>query len=156
MSTSTSSTSSTSSNASLHPQLQIRLKRILETRTDSTELLLALNHLGSFYKSNTVQDRLDLLDNIEDQGIQIHRDFLEAFSKVQSSLQQVQQDVQVMTSACNNITSRLDATQTVSKELTSQSAALQHEKYIPLPIHLLVTSNPPPPSLPSPQHSSPP
>lgn len=71
----------------LAPGLSRKLKKVLETRHDSPDLLASLNTLSTFYAENTPHDRRNLRSTIEKRGLSINEEFLAA----SASAQQVRQ-----------------------------------------------------------------
>ena len=67
----------------LAPLLSRKLKKVLETRTDSPELLVSLSTLSTFYTSNSQQARRNLKSTIERRGLEINDDFLAASEEAQ-------------------------------------------------------------------------
>lgn len=63
---------------SLAPGLSRKLKKVLETRTDSPDLLASLAALSTFYSDNTPQARRNLKSSIEQRALSINRHFLDA------------------------------------------------------------------------------
>lgn len=62
----------------LAPGLSRKLKKVLECRTDSPDLVGSLNTLSTFYSENTAQARRNLRSTIEHRSLQINLDFLQA------------------------------------------------------------------------------
>lgn len=71
------------SSSSLTTGLARKLKKVLEIRTDSPELLLSLSALSSFYSDNTPQARKNLRATIERRGLSINQEFLDASEDAQ-------------------------------------------------------------------------
>lgn len=67
----------------LAPGLSRKLKKVLESRTDTPEVLGSLNTLSTFYSDNTPQARRNLRSTIEKRGLGINREFLQASDTVQ-------------------------------------------------------------------------
>lgn len=67
----------------LAPGLSRKLKKVLETRTDTPDLLASLNTLSSFYTDNSPVARRNLRSTIEIRALDINRDFLLASSTAQ-------------------------------------------------------------------------
>lgn len=71
----------------LAPGLSRKLKKVLETRTDSPDLLSSLGTLSTFYSDNTPQARRNLKSSIEQRALAINHQFLDAsFAAQQVSL----------------------------------------------------------------------
>lgn len=70
----------------LAPGLSRKLKKVLETRTDSVELLSSLNTLSTFYTENSPQARRNLRSTIEKRALSINKEYLLAFQGIQQVL----------------------------------------------------------------------
>jgi hypothetical protein len=64
--------------ATLAPGVSRKLKKVLETRTDSPDLLASLGALSTFYVHNTPQARRNLKSSVEQRSLAINRHFLDA------------------------------------------------------------------------------
>lgn len=64
--------------AGLAPGLSRKLKKVLESRIDTPDLLSSLNTLSSFYDENTPQTRRNLRSTIEKRSLSINHEFLDA------------------------------------------------------------------------------
>lgn len=62
----------------LAPGLSRKLKKVLESRTDTPEVLGSLNTLSNFYTENTPQARRNLRSTIEKRSLDINEEFLRA------------------------------------------------------------------------------
>lgn len=60
----------------LAPGLSRKLKKVLETRTDTPDLLASLNTLSSFYTDNNPHARRNLRSTLEKRSLSINHDFL--------------------------------------------------------------------------------
>lgn len=67
----------------LAPGLSRKLKKVLESRTDSPDLLASLNTLSTFYNENTQQSRRNLRSTIEKRSLSINHEFLQASESAQ-------------------------------------------------------------------------
>lgn len=67
----------------LAPGLSRKLKKVLETRTDSPDLLASLNTLSTFYTDNNPQARRNLRSTIEKRALSINDEFLLAADAAQ-------------------------------------------------------------------------
>lgn len=75
--------------ATLAPGLSRKLKKVLETRLDSPEILSSLSTLSSFYTDNSPQARRNLRSTIEKRSLDINHDFLSASDVAQQVLDQL-------------------------------------------------------------------
>lgn len=69
--------------AGLAPGLSRKLKKVLESRTDTPDVLNSLNTLSTFYTDNTPQSRRNLRSTIEKRSLSINIDFLRASDTAQ-------------------------------------------------------------------------
>ena len=68
----------------LAPGLSRKLRKVLETRTDSSETLAALEALGELFPDNTAAARRGLRATVESQGLAINEAFVAAAEPVQA------------------------------------------------------------------------
>ncbi|GJW72089.1 conserved oligomeric Golgi complex subunit 6, partial [Tanacetum coccineum] len=87
--------------AALAPGLSRKLKKVLETRTDTPDLLSSLNTLSSFYTDNTPPARRNLRSTIEKRSIQINHEFLLASNTAQQALDKVEEEVNALAECCD-------------------------------------------------------
>ncbi|KAI5656562.1 hypothetical protein M9H77_25355 [Catharanthus roseus] len=93
----------------LAPGLSRKLKKVLETRTDSAELLSSLNTLSTFYTENTPQARRNLRSTIEKRALSINEEYLLAFQGVQQALDQVEDEVNALAQCCDTMANALSS-----------------------------------------------
>lgn len=67
----------------LAPGLSRKLKKVLESRTETPDLLASLKTLSTFYEDNTPHARRNLRSTIEKRALSINLDFLQASSTAQ-------------------------------------------------------------------------
>lgn len=67
----------------LAPGLSRKLKKVLESRTDTPDVLGSLHTLSAFYSDNTPQARRNLRSTVEKRGLEINREFLHASNTAQ-------------------------------------------------------------------------
>lgn len=82
------------------PGLARKLKKVLETRTDSPDLLASLGALSSLYTDNTQQARRSLRATIERRGLSINEEFLRASESAQKALDAVELEVAGLAECC--------------------------------------------------------
>lgn len=87
--------------STLAPGLARKLKKVLETRTDSPELLASLGTLSSFYTENTQQSRRNLRATVERRGLSINEEFLRASESAQKALDAVELEVAGLADCCD-------------------------------------------------------
>uniref|UniRef100_A0A671MEX8 Conserved oligomeric Golgi complex subunit 6 n=1 Tax=Sinocyclocheilus anshuiensis TaxID=1608454 RepID=A0A671MEX8_9TELE len=103
-------TSNSSGNASSQPNnpLSRKLNKILETRLDNDkEMLEALKSLSVFFTENSLRTRRNLRGDIERRSLSINEEFVRIFKEVKEELESVHEDVQAMSSCCEEMTNRL-------------------------------------------------
>lgn len=66
--------------------LDKKLKKVLEMRTDTPEMLESLDSLSYFYtkEGNTLETRRSLRTDIEDRGLQLVKNFLENVKEIEN------------------------------------------------------------------------
>lgn len=89
--------------AGVAPGLSRKLKKVLESRTDSPDLLASLNTLSTFYTENTPQARRNLRSTIEKRCLSINHDFLRASDAAQLALDCVEQEVNALADCCDRL-----------------------------------------------------
>ncbi|RXN25468.1 conserved oligomeric Golgi complex subunit 6 [Labeo rohita] len=105
-------TSNSSGNASSQPNnpLSRKLNKILETRLDNDkEMLEALKSLSVFFTENSLRTRRNLRGDIERRSLSINEEFVRIFKEVKEELESVHEDVQAMSSCCEEMTNRTKA-----------------------------------------------
>uniref|UniRef100_A0A3B5AA60 Conserved oligomeric Golgi complex subunit 6 n=1 Tax=Stegastes partitus TaxID=144197 RepID=A0A3B5AA60_9TELE len=98
------------SNASSQPNnpLSRKLNKILDTRLDNDkEMLEALKALSVFFTENSLRTRRNLRGDIERRSLTINEEFARIFKEVKEELESVHEDVQAMSTCCEEMTSRL-------------------------------------------------
>uniref|UniRef100_A0A3P9PGX9 Conserved oligomeric Golgi complex subunit 6 n=1 Tax=Poecilia reticulata TaxID=8081 RepID=A0A3P9PGX9_POERE len=105
-----SATISSNSNVPSQPNnpLSRKLNKILETRLDNDkEMLEALKALSVFFTENSLRTRRNLRGDIERRSLTINEEFARIFKEVKEELESVHEDVQAMSTCCEEMTSRL-------------------------------------------------
>lgn len=85
------------------PGLSRKLKKVLESRTDSPDLLASLNTLSTFYTENTQHARRNLRSTIEKRCLSINHDFLRASDAAQQALDCVEEEVNALADCCDRL-----------------------------------------------------
>uniref|UniRef100_A0A8C8A5Y3 Conserved oligomeric Golgi complex subunit 6 n=1 Tax=Oryzias sinensis TaxID=183150 RepID=A0A8C8A5Y3_9TELE len=125
-----SSTVTSNSNVSSQPNnpLSRKLNKILETRLDNDkEMLEALKALSVFFTENSLRTRRNLRGDIERRSLTINEDFARIFQEVKEELESVHEDVQDMSTCCEEMTSRLKAAKEKTQDLIVKTNKLQGE-----------------------------
>ncbi|KAI8473219.1 MAG: component of oligomeric golgi complex 6 [Monoraphidium minutum] len=86
--------------SALAPGLARKVKKILEIKTESPELISALGTLSGFYDANTPAERRQLRSAVERRGLDINQRFLDAAETVIQSLDCVQSQLDALTASC--------------------------------------------------------
>ncbi|KAI3965180.1 hypothetical protein MKX01_027671 [Papaver californicum] len=111
----------------LAPGLSRKLKKVLESRTDSPDLLDSLNTLSSFYTENTQQSRRNLRSNIEKRSLSINHEFLSASNSAQQALDRVEEEVNALAECCDNIAKALSSCSASTGDIISTTERLKQE-----------------------------
>lgn len=127
--TTTNSTISSPSNT--QSALSRKISKLLETRTDSKDVQIAIDNLGPLinYGKNNLNSRRNLRSNIEKKGIENNMLFLASFMEVQRNLEELQREVSQMSSSCNQMLDRLLYTKDISGSLLHQAQLLHNQRY---------------------------
>lgn len=124
----------------LAPGLSRKLKKVLETRTDTPDLLASLNTLSSFYTDNSPVARRNLRSTIENRALDINRDFLFASSTAQQALDRVEEEINAITECCDNISKALSSCNATTGDIISTTERLKHDLEITMQRQEIVES----------------
>ncbi|MED6210434.1 Golgi transport complex subunit 6 [Stylosanthes scabra] len=113
--------------AGLAPGLSRKLKKVLESRTDTPDLLSSLNTLSSFYEENTPQSRRNLRSTIEKRSLSINREFLEASRTAQLALDNVENEVNALSECCDRIAKALNSCSDSTGDIINTTERLKQE-----------------------------
>ncbi|KAL9251303.1 Conserved oligomeric Golgi complex subunit 6-like protein [Drosera capensis] len=116
----------------LAPGLSRKLKKVLESRTDSPDLLASLNTLSEFYADNIPQARRSLRSVIEKRALSIDQEFLLASDPVQQALDRVEEEVKALSECCDRIEKALSSCNASTADIISTTERLQQELDITL------------------------
>ncbi|KAG8452776.1 hypothetical protein GDO86_004535 [Hymenochirus boettgeri] len=120
-------TSTGNTQSSSNP-LSRKLNKILETRLENDkDMLEALKSLSSFFTENSLRSRRNLRGDIERRSLSINEEFVAIFKNVQEELESINEDVQAMSSCCQDMTSRLKAAKEQTQDLIVKTTKLQSE-----------------------------
>ncbi|XP_043927592.1 conserved oligomeric Golgi complex subunit 6 isoform X2 [Protopterus annectens] len=128
----TSASSSSSSGSGIVQQtnnpLSRKLNKILETRLDNDkEMLEALKALSAFFAENSLRTRRNLRGDIERRSLSINEEFVNIFKDVKEELEKIHEDVQEMSTCCQDMTNRLKAAKEQTQDLIVKTTKLQTE-----------------------------
>lgn len=113
--------------AALAPGLSRKLKKVLETRTDSPDLLSSLNTLSNFYNENTPAARRNLRSTIVKRGLSINHEFLLASDAAQQALDRVEEEVNALAECCDRIAKSLNNCNATTGDIISTTERLKQE-----------------------------
>ncbi|KAK3435184.1 conserved oligomeric Golgi complex subunit 6 [Eucalyptus grandis] len=111
----------------LAPGLSRKLKKVLESRTDTPDVLGSLNTLSTFYADNTPQARRNLRSAIEKRGLDINREFLQASDTAQRALDRVEEEVNALAECCDRIAKALGGCTASTGDIISTTERLKQE-----------------------------
>lgn len=109
------------------PGLSRKLKKVLESRTDSPDLLASLNTLSTFYTENTQHSRRNLRSTIEKRCLSINHDFLRASDAAQQALDCVEEEVNALADCCDRIAKALNSCNATTGDIISTTERLKQE-----------------------------
>ncbi|XP_051521056.1 conserved oligomeric Golgi complex subunit 6 isoform X2 [Myxocyprinus asiaticus] len=110
--------------------LSRKLNKILETRLDNDkEMLEALKSLSVFFTENSLRTRRNLRGDIERRSLSINEEFVQIFKEVTEELESVHEDVQAMSSCCEEMTNRLKVAKEQTQDLIVKTNKLQGENH---------------------------
>lgn len=112
---------------SLAPGLSRKLKKVLETRTDSPDLLDSLSTLSTFYTDNTPQARRNLRSSIELRSLSINHHFLLASLPAQQALDRVEEEINALAECCDQIAKTLSSCTVSTGDIITTTERLKHE-----------------------------
>ncbi|KAM3314749.1 hypothetical protein ACQJBY_033508 [Aegilops geniculata] len=113
--------------AALAPGVSRKLKKVLETRTDSPDLLASLGALSTFYEHNTPQARRNLKSSVEQRSLAINRHFLDASLPAQKALDRVEGEVHALDDSWKKIEEALSSCSASTGDIISTTERLQQE-----------------------------
>ncbi|EFJ50082.1 component of oligomeric golgi complex 6 [Volvox carteri f. nagariensis] len=113
--------------APLAPGLARKVKKVLDIKTDSPELLSSLQTLSSFYTENTPAARRGLRTTIEKRGLAINERFIGAAESVIKALDEVQRSLDLLSASCSTISHVVSSTKTSSSSLLADTERLSRD-----------------------------
>ncbi|XP_021735185.1 conserved oligomeric Golgi complex subunit 6-like [Chenopodium quinoa] len=113
--------------ATLAPGLSRKLKKVLESRIDSPELVTSLSTLSTFYSDNSPQARRNLRSTIEKRALSINHDFLSASDAAQQALDQVEEEVNALAECCDRIAKALNSCSATTGDIISTTERLKQD-----------------------------
>ncbi|KAF3672550.1 Component of oligomeric golgi complex isoform 4 [Capsicum annuum] len=111
----------------LAPGLSRKLKKVLETRTDTPDLLASLNTLSEFYTENTPHSRRNLRSTIEKRSLSINEEFLLSSAAAQKALDRVEKEVNEIVECCDKIALALSSCNATTADIISSTERLKQE-----------------------------
>ncbi|PNW74161.1 hypothetical protein CHLRE_13g587750v5 [Chlamydomonas reinhardtii] len=113
--------------ASLAPGLARKVKKVLEIKTETPELLSSLQTLSTFYTDNTPAARRGLRTTIEKRGLAINERFIGAAESVIKALDEVQRSLDALSGSCGAISGVVAATKSSSASLLADTERLARD-----------------------------
>ncbi|KAI4372162.1 hypothetical protein MLD38_010432 [Melastoma candidum] len=89
--------------ATLAPGLLRKLKKVLDSRTHTPEILGSLDALSAFYTFNTLRSRRNLRSTIEKRALAIDQEFLLASDAALRALDHVEREVNALSECCDRL-----------------------------------------------------
>ncbi|KAK0585775.1 hypothetical protein LWI29_033893 [Acer saccharum] len=111
----------------LAPGLSRKLKKVLESRTETPDLLASLKTLSTFYTDNTPQARRNLRSTIEKRSLSINLDFLYASNSAQQALDQVEEEVNELAECCDRIEKALNSCNATTGNIIETTERLKRD-----------------------------
>ncbi|CAI5518474.1 unnamed protein product [Closterium sp. Naga37s-1] len=111
----------------LSPSRTCQLRKVLDTRTDSPELLAALGVLSGFYRENSLANRRALKSTIERRGLAINEEFLHASEAAQEALDVVEAEVRGLAECCDRIGAALTTCASTTGDMVLATERLKLE-----------------------------
>uniref|UniRef100_A0A8B9H1S3 Conserved oligomeric Golgi complex subunit 6 n=1 Tax=Astyanax mexicanus TaxID=7994 RepID=A0A8B9H1S3_ASTMX len=96
---------------------------------NTQEMLEALKSLSVFFTENSLRTRRNLRGDIEKRSLSINEEFVRIFKGVKEELESINEDVQAMSSCCEEMTSRLKAAKEQTQDLILKTNKLQGENH---------------------------
>ncbi|XP_060089122.1 conserved oligomeric Golgi complex subunit 6 [Heteronotia binoei] len=108
--------------------LSRKLRKVLDTRLEADkEMLEALKALSVFFVENSLRTRRNLRGDIEHRSLAINEEFVCIFKQVKEELESINEDVQIMSNCCQEMTSHLKAAKEQTQDLIVKTTKLQAE-----------------------------
>ena len=105
-----------------------KLKKIQNVRTDSPDMLAALDALSTFYRGNSVEARRSLRADLEVQSSKLSESFLEEFKEFKQKIEMVDAYVNDLEKSCTAIRSRLQTAEDTTSQFVSKAGSLRLER----------------------------
>ncbi|KAF6250612.1 component of oligomeric golgi complex 6 [Scenedesmus sp. NREL 46B-D3] len=109
------------SSSALAPGLARKVKKILDIKTESPDVINALSTLSGIYSDNTPAARRQLRCTIEQRGLHINGRFLQAAEAVMQALDDVQGQLDGLTASCGAISGALSCARTAASGLLADA-----------------------------------
>ncbi|WCJ29012.1 Conserved oligomeric Golgi complex subunit 6 [Euphorbia peplus] len=111
----------------LAPGLSRKLKKVLECRTDTPDMVSSLDALSTFYSENTPQSRRNLRSTIEKRSLDINNHFLQASGAAQQALDRVEDEVNALAECCDKIAKALNSCSASTGDIIGTTERLKQE-----------------------------
>ena len=108
-------------------RLSRKLKKVLECKTESPNLVFSLKTLSTLYTENTPRSRHNLRYNIETCGLQINLDFLHTSDVAQKASDLVEEQVNALSDCYDKIAKTLESCSGSAGDIISTTKGLKQE-----------------------------
>eukprot|EP00616_Rhizochromulina_sp_CCMP1243_P008845 CAMPEP_0118980786 /NCGR_PEP_ID=MMETSP1173-20130426/29108_1 /TAXON_ID=1034831 /ORGANISM="Rhizochromulina marina cf, Strain CCMP1243" /LENGTH=726 /DNA_ID=CAMNT_0006931157 /DNA_START=89 /DNA_END=2265 /DNA_ORIENTATION=- len=108
--------------------LDQKLKKALELRTDTPVMLEALDSIGEFWESNTLEARRNLRQELEHQNVALARQFISAFAPLEERLEKVGGVVDALEASCGTMATRVSQAEQAMQEFTKRANELTEKR----------------------------
>lgn len=113
--------------AALAPGLSRKLKKVLESRSESPDLVASLNTLSTFYTENTPLARRNLRSTIDKRALSINHHFLLASQIAQQALDRLEEEVNVLADCCHKVAKSLSSCNATTGDIINTTERLKQE-----------------------------
>eukprot|EP00192_Tetraselmis_astigmatica_P020047 CAMPEP_0117653766 /NCGR_PEP_ID=MMETSP0804-20121206/3374_1 /TAXON_ID=1074897 /ORGANISM="Tetraselmis astigmatica, Strain CCMP880" /LENGTH=184 /DNA_ID=CAMNT_0005459979 /DNA_START=107 /DNA_END=658 /DNA_ORIENTATION=+ len=111
--------------AALAPGLSRKVKKILETKVESTELLSSFSTLSEVHTTNTASSRRRLRATLDHRGLEIAKGFLDDAGIVVGALNAIGSELDGLAAACDGISKGLSASKVATAGLLEETTLLK-------------------------------
>eukprot|EP00002_Diphylleia_rotans_P016583 TRINITY_DN3227_c0_g2_i1.p1 TRINITY_DN3227_c0_g2~~TRINITY_DN3227_c0_g2_i1.p1 ORF type:complete len:524 (-),score=100.60 TRINITY_DN3227_c0_g2_i1:1123-2694(-) len=112
----------------MNATLAQKLRKVVDLRTESSDLQTALKTLSTFYASNTPQNRNNLRGEIENRGLIFSKQFLSEMQALHEKVHAIRTDVDAMAKSCDDMNQRFEKNLETTKSLIVQTDEMRKSK----------------------------
>ncbi len=107
-----------------------KLKKVMEMKTDSPQMIEAIGALSSFYgrDGNTIEARRSLRSQLETRNLSIAKDFLSTFEVTFNQLKAIESSVTHLRERYGDICTRIHDTELATADILQQTKNLMDER----------------------------